>query len=402
MVSLVLAAVVSASGCTSATGGPTPPSGSPGVDPSPTASIYSSPLAEFRYIGQTWTDVIEGTTPVKISPELVRRKPAAAGSYSIFMTDSIGFNADMHGGRMIQSLNAYYPAIGVEAIGMNAIALNDPYYDPSIIISGPEVNRTGFHVDSRAISATPNHYLLAMAAEGNQNLVGPKIFVSSSTQVTSYDAAYLNYPENGFTTWRVVQSKSGIDTPVNLSAFQMAMWLEKYGPKHNLLFVAALENNYSDGKNAVDCWRKTPYPNGYTPICGAEAHAITATGYGLESTLFVGYLDRTWNTISGWASGPYLKNSIYSVENAVDESNSHTAPTVGAFIAELVGLRQQKGLPEVSAIDWKRIILTTATKKSVKYIRSYANGVASKGNITINLLNKKAATACALTLACID
>ncbi len=402
MVSLVLAAVVGATGCTSTTGGPTPPSGSPGVDPSPTASIYSSPLAEFRYIGQTWTDAIEGNTPVKISPELIYRKPAAAGSYSIFMTDSIGFNADMHGGRMIQSLNAYYPAIGVEAIGMNAIALNDPYYDPSIIISGPEVNRTGFHVDSRAISATPNHYLLAMAAEGNQNLVGPKIFVSSSTQVTSYDAAYLNYPENGFTTWRVVQSKSGNDTPVNLSAFQMAMWLEKYGPKHNLLFVAALENNYSDGKNAVDCWRKPPYPNGYTPICGAEAHAITATGYGLDSTLFVGFLDRRFNVISGWASGPYLENAIYSVENGVDESNSHTAPTVGAFIAELVGLRQEKGLPEVSAIDWKRIILKSATKKKVNYYRSYTNGVASKGNITINLLNKKAATACALTLACID
>jgi len=329
-------------------------------------------------------------------------KSAVAGSFRVFMTDSDGFAPDLHGGRMIASLKSYYPKTGVEAVSMQALGLNDPYLDPKIIISGPEVSRTGFHVTSRAISVTPNLYAVAMAAEAHQDLVGPKIFISSSTAVTSYNSKYLTYPENGFTTWRVVKTKGGADVPVNYSAFQMATWLEDYAPKHNLLFVAALENNYSDGKNAVNCYRKTPYPEDWTPICGAEAHAITATGFGLESTLFVGYLDTTWNTISGWATGPYLENSVYSVENSVDGSNSHTAPTVGAFLAQLVALRQAAGLPEISAQDWKRIIISTATRKSVKYIKSYANGVASKGSLTVNLLNKKGASACAVSLACLD
>lgn len=374
----------------------------PGVEFSNEKKIYQSDLEEFQCLGQSWDVLLANGGEMTLESKMLYKKPAIGEFRTIFMTDSEGFGTmDDHGFTMLKSLGDLYPNVGVEAIAMNAFGANDPYFDPNLIITGPEVTRRGMHVDNASISVPPNFYGLALAAEANQSLKGPKIFVSSSTMVTSFSEKYLSYPENGFTTWRRVPSKSGEQVEVNYSAYQMARWLEEYGEKHNLLFVAALENNYADSKgNAINCYRKRPYPEDWTPICGAEAHAITSTGMGLDSVLFVGYLDKRWNNISGWASGPYLENSIYSTENSVDTSNSMTAPTVAGFIATLASQRAKAGLPELSAQGWKKLLLKTATREKVNYIHKTVDGIVNYKKITVNLLNKTKAKSCALRANC--
>lgn len=375
----------------------------PGVEFVNSKPVHASDLPEFQCLGQSWDTLLANAGEVKLDSKLIFQKPASNGSFTIFMTDSIGFETmDDHGFRMLKSLGDLYPDVGVEALAMNAYGPNDPYFDENLIITGPEVIRRGMHVDSASISVSPNHYGLALAAEANQQMTGPKIFVSASTLVTSFNSKYLSYPDNGFTTWRKVPAKSGEEVEVNYSAYQMALWLEKYGKKHNLLFVSALENNYADASgNAVNCFQERPYPEDWTPVCGGEALAFTSTGMGLDSVLFVGNLDTRWNNISGWATGPYLENAIYSTENSVDNSNSFTAPTVAGFIATLVAKREQAGLSELSAQDWKRVIRSTTTKKEVNYIQNTVNGIVNYKKITVNLLNKSAAELCAINGDCL-
>ena len=370
------------------------------VSSSSSNNVFTPALEEFRYTGQDWRLSIRNANlnPIPLGQYFVQEPET--NQITIGMTDAIGFTENSHGGRMLRSLNSYYPEVGIEALSYNGSLINNPnFYNET------DYRRKGNYVDLLDQQGTFNFYTMAMFAEAHSEEIGPKIFLSASTSGVSFTSAQLNYDAYAAAAWRIVPSKFSYDIPVALHSYQMARWLELYGAKHEILYLAALENDFINSqKQAISCNDQAP-TEGENVICGGETDAIIRTGYGLENSLFVGNYKPSLNKIQGWALGRYMDHTIYSSENSIDDSNSHTVPTVSAFLATLISLRRLANLPELTARQWKQLILSTADQ----VVANHLSEINSLGTIVItpltryiHVLNKDNAIACAINGLCIQ
>jgi hypothetical protein len=369
------------------------------ISSSQTESSITQNEDAFRYLAQDWSLSIVNNSPIPLEASQYYTQPASEGAITIGMTDAIGFSDNQHGGRMIRSLNTYYPNTGIEGLAYNGSIINNPnFYDE------PDYTKQGLYVDLEDQQVTFNLYTLALFVEAHKESLGPKFFMSASTSGVTFTESQLSYETWAAAAWRYVESKDLVQTPVALHSYQIARWLDRYASTYNTLYLAALENDYiDDQRQAISCRDDAPEEN-ETLICGGETDAIIRTGYGLEHSLFVGNYNPLLNKIQGLALGRYLDHTIYSFENGVDDSNSHTVPTVTAFLASLVSLRRQENLPELTTAEWKQIILQSADLIEPNYlseINDQGTIVLTPLGQTVHILNKDAAQACALSLACL-
>ena len=353
----------------------------------------------FRYLGQSWQSAIrnQGEVPL-LESEIYAAAPQS--NYPIVgTTDVIGYGTGQHGLSMVESLRHYYPEIGVEGIKYSAFYKNNAYYNPQDLYSGLYVDLLNQPVNS-------NLYGMALFLAQKEQFSEPSFFVSASTAAAIFHENSLNFDEVAASAWRMVEAKDGTMIPVNWHAYQLARWLETYGEEKNVLYLAALENNYADLDStgtgpALDC-NQGIIQTGESYLCGAESAAIIETGHGLDSTLFVGHLDTRFDQIGGLATGKYLQHTIYSSENSIDHSNSHTVPTVTGFLAYLSQYRRNQLLTELSASQWKRVLLQSSDWVETTAIKSYLNFIAQVEPITVRVLNKEQAMICAIDLACLE
>jgi hypothetical protein len=363
-------------------------------------NLYTPEEPEFRFIGQNWNLSIanQNVFPIDANQHFVQLPES--GQVTVGMTDAIGFGDNNHGGRMIRSVNTYYPEIGIEGLAYNGSLINNPYF-----YDQPDYLKRGLYVDLENQPGTFNFYTLAMFIEAHQHEVGPKLFMSASTSSAEYSEEKLQYDAWASAAWRMVETKDNTTTPVAFPGYQIARWLDLYGEQHDTLYLAALENDFIDAnKQAMSCNDQTPI-EGENMICGAETDAILRTGYGLDHSLFVGNYDPAWNKIQGLALGRYVDHTIYSFENGIDRSNSHTVPTVTGFLATLIALRREANLPELTSYQWKQLILNTADRIEPNYlseINEFGTVVLTLLGREVNVLNKEAATACAIDGLCLS
>ncbi len=363
-------------------------------------NVYTPEEPEFRFIGQNWNISIanQNIFPIESNQHFIQLPEP--GQITVGMTDAIGFASNNHGGRMLQSVNTYYPEIGIEGLAYNGSMINNPYF-----YDQPDYTKSGLYVDLQDQQVTFNLYTLAMFVEAHQHEIGPKLFMSASTSAAHYNEEKLQYDAWASASWRMVETKDNTTVPVAFHSYQIARWLDLYADQHDTLYLAALENDFIDAnKQAMSCTDQNPF-EGENLICGGETDAILRTGYGLDNTLFVGNYDPTWNKIQGLAMGRYYDHTIFSFENSIDVSNSHTVPTVTGFLATLVALRREANLPELSARQWKTLILNTADQIEPKYlseINEFGTVVLTLLGRTVNVLNKEAASACAVDGLCLS
>ncbi len=365
-----------------------------------TSSYYTPEEDEFRYLGQNWNLTIQNANTYPIEANQFYVQTASNGFIKIGATDAVGFGENNHGGRMIRSFNTYYPEIGIEAVAYNGSIVNNPYF-----YNQEDYTKSGLYVDLEDQKVTFNLYTMAMFLEAHQDEIGPKLFMSASTNSAEYSEDKLQYDAWASAAWRLVQTKDNLTTPVSLHSFQMARWLDLYGEKHNALYIAALENDFIDeNRQAMACYDRNPI-EGETLICGGETDAILRTGYGLDYSLFVGNYSPVFNKIQGLTTGRYTDHTIYSHENGIDNSNSHTVPTVTGFIASLISLRQQANLPPFTSSEWKQLILRSADQIEPNYlseINEFGTVVYIPLGRTVKVLNKEAATTCAIDGLCLN
>ena len=362
-------------------------------------NLYIPQEPEFRYLGQNWNLSILNQNIFPLASNQYFTQLPESGKVTVGMTDAIGFGENNHGGRMIRSINTYYPEVGIEALAYNGSLMNNPYY-----YDQEDYTKSGLYVDLIDQQVTFNLYTMAMFLEAHQDEIGPKLFMSASTSGVEFTSDKLQYDSWASAAWRMVETKDNRTVPVALHSFQIARWLDLYAEKNQALYLAALENDFIDeNRQAMLCTDQTPV-EGDNLICGGETDAIIRTGYGLERSLFVGNYDPQWNKIQGLTTGVYFEHTIYSFENGIDVSNSHTVPTVTGFIASLIALRRQANLPELSSAQWKKLILRSANQIEPNYlseINEFGTVVYSPLGRSVNVLNKEAATQCALDGVCL-
>lgn len=367
---------------------------------------YVPAEAEFKYIYQSWNNIVNNTGKVSLPSNAYFKAEAEPNKEIIYGFDAQGYGEGEHGKRVYDSMNHYYPGYGFQAVSGNSFYLNNKSLDPK------DTNNYNLYVESSEIPAGLTHYALALSMEAAKNYSGAKIFTTSSDTINiTYLRSAFEYDMNTLGAWRVYQGKDGNNYELPVLAYQYAKWIDSYAPKHNTLIVKSLENTSVDDRN--------PLPNGVWPtqdcnptyvegdgsgICDAGATAIIQTDYGIDNFFLVGYFNQNFNRIQGYATGKWLDHIIFSPENSIDDSNSFTTPTVAGFIASLITLRKQNNLPEIKASDWKKIIFSTSDLKNTNYISGInpAIGQIITSPITVKVLNKTNAQSCALNLACLN
>jgi len=357
--------------------------------------IYTPEEEAFRFIGQQWSTLINQTSEITLDDAQSLNSVDASGEGLIGFTDAIGFRSNQHGGRMITSLHHYYPTANVEGVSYDGLLLNNPYFQDQ-----PDYRYQGLYVDNLDHKVTANLYAMALFLESHQERMGPKIFASASSSATPFFDQSLSYDTWSSAAWREVESLYGTQVNVPLHGYQLGKWLHDYGNEQNVLYMTALENNTLDASyEAIDC-NQPILANGMIPSCGSETYSQIVTGYGLEHTLFVGHYDANFDVIQGLATGPYLAHTLYSEENFIDDSNSHTVPNVAGFLNELIGLRRLSGLSELTSSEWKQLLLSTSDYRTVNFLArintSVGQVVNERMDEPVHILNKDNATECAL------
>ena len=105
-------------------------------------NLYIPQEPEFRYLGQNWNLSILNQNIFPLASNQYFTQLPESGKVTVGMTDAIGFGENNHGGRMIRSINTYYPEVGIEALTYNGSLMNNPYY-----YDQEDYTKSGLYVD---------------------------------------------------------------------------------------------------------------------------------------------------------------------------------------------------------------------------------------------------------------